>query len=629
MELKKNLCGTSIMDMDSTTSSPFKGVEVIRRFASGLTTSAGVYRMISEKGEVLYVGKARNLKNRVSHYTNISQLPIRLQRMVHITHSMEVVTTASEAQALLLESNMIKHYQPRYNILLKDDKSYPYIHISGDHPYPRISMHRGPREAPGEYLGPFTSAAAVHETITFLQRAFLLRPCSDNYFAGRQRPCLQYQIKRCSAPCVGLIGEAEYNGLIRQARDFLSGKSSEIQQELASQMQAHSDNMEFEKAALLRDRIRAFAFVRQQMQYAADLGDTDVITIACEARHCCVQVFAFRAGRNYGNQIYFPQHTEGSDKGEILQAFLAQYYARQQPPEQILLNARLPEEALMSEALALRAGRKVELLYPQRGEKRKAIENALSNTKDALTRYLSERAVQEELLDGVAQLFGLKAAPERIEVYDNSHIMGTDAVGGMVVAGKEGFIKSAYRKFTIKNTALTPGDDYGMMREVLTRRFKRLGADDWDSRACPDIILIDGGAGQLSVAVEVLQSLGIEGVTPVAISKGPDRNAGREWFHMPGKTPFQLPPNDPVLHYLQRLRDEVHRFAIGFHRNKRSKGMRRSELDSIPSIGAARKKALLHHFGSARAVAGASVEEIRQVSGINLELAQKIYAHFH
>ncbi len=606
-----------------------KGVDIIRQTASRLSTSAGVYRMLDEKGAVLYIGKARNLKNRVSHYINITQLPIRLQRMVHSTHSVEIVITASEVEALLLESSLIKHYQPRYNILLKDDKSYPYIHISGNHAYPRICKYRGAQTEAGEYLGPFISATAVNETLAFLQRAFLLRPCSDKYFKSRARPCLQYQIKRCSAPCVGLVSEHEYAQLLRQAKDCLSGKNNAVKQEIVDEMRAASQAMEFEKAALLRDRIRALTHVQQHAQSVAALGDTDIIALARDGKWVCIQVFVFRAGRNYGNQVYFPHNAEGKTEAEIMEAFLGQHYSLREPPEHIFLSHAPTERALLEEALRIRAGHKVELLTPQRGERRRALEHAIRNAKEALSRHIAQSSAQIELLEGVARIFNLSNPPKRIEVYDNSHVMGTQAVGGMIVAQEEGFIKSAYRKFGIKNTALTPGDDYGMMREVLTRRFQRLQTDDKESSNRPDLVLLDGGPGQLSVAMEVWKDLQITDVALVAISKGPDRNAGREWFHLPHQAPFQLPKDDAVLHYLQRLRDEAHRFAISFHRDKRSKQIRRSELDDIAAIGAKRKRALLNHFGSVRAIAGASLEELGQAEGISKELAQKIYAHFH
>ena len=594
--------------------------------------SAGVYRMISGDGNVLYVGKAKNLRARVSSYLQVEAMNTRLQRMVSQTASMEIVSTRSEAEALLLEANLIKKYAPRYNILLRDDKSFPYIFFSGDHEFSRISKHRGAKTAKGKYFGPFVSAGAVNETITLLQKAFLLRPCSDNVFKNRTRPCLQYQIKRCSAPCVGKIGKEDYAKLVEQAMAFLSGKSTQIQEELIAQMQELSNMMHYEKAQVIRDRIRALAAVQQQHGITAtNIGDADIIALARGAGdQCCIQMFSFRGGRNYGTKTWFPTQTQAHSDSEVLQNFIGQFYQSQPVPGLILTSVLLGEASLIEEALRLHTDYKVEIVCPMRGEKRDLVELALKNAHEALAREAAVHQTQRSVLEGVQRLFGLEDLPRRIEVYDNSHISGTNAVGGMIVAGQEGFMPNHYRHFNIKNTELTPGDDYGMLREVLTRRFKRLQENIGTGQALvPDLVLIDGGAGQLSVATAVFEELGVQGIPYAGIAKGPDRNAGREQFFLPDREPFQLPPDDPVLHYLQRLRDEAHRFAIGTHRAKRSKAMQTSELDAIPSIGPARKKALLHHFGSAKAVSAASMEEISKVEGISHSMAKVIYEYFH
>ncbi len=603
------------------------GRNIIKKYADGLPHSSGVYRMIDANDNVLYVGKAKSLKNRVMNYVNATALSTRLQRMISLTAKMEIITTRSEAEALLLEANLIKKYSPRYNILLKDDKSFPYIAFSGDHDFPRISKHRGAKSDKGKYFGPFVSAGAVDETITTLQKAFLLRNCSDNIFKNRSRPCLQYQIKRCSAPCVNYISKDDYADLVRQAQDFLSGKSRQIQDELLKDMQAASAAMDYEKAGIIRDRIKSLTQVQQQNKFSNEaIGDADIVAVFRLNDDCCVQIFSFRGGSNYGSKNYFPSNIKEHSNAEILSNFIAQFYQSQPLPKNILVSEKLDDAELLEEAFQLNADYKVNIIYPQRGEKKELIEEALRNAREALLRHISANLSQKSALQGVKDLFSLEEIPKRIEVYDNSHISGTNQVGAMIVAGEEGFIKNQYRKFDIKNTSISAGDDYAMLREVLTRRFKRLQEEGSNK---PDLVLIDGGAGQLSVATQVFEELGIDDIVYAGIAKGEDRNAGREHFFIPGKKAFQLPVGDPVLHYLQRLRDEAHRFAIGAHRNKRSKSMQVSELDAIAGIGAARKKALLHHFGSARAVAAASIEEIGQVEGISKEKAKIIHAHFH
>ena len=610
---------------------PEVGVVVIEAALRTMPGNPGVYRMLDTKGVALYVGKARNLKKRVVAYTQLARLPERLRRMVADTVSMEIVTTHTEAEALLLEANLIKKLQPRYNILLRDDKSYPWLMLTEDHPFPQLAKHRGAHTRKASYWGPFASAWSVNQTVQALQRVFLLRTCEDTVFANRTRPCLLFQIKRCSAPCVGRVSEAEYKTLVDQAKYFLSGKTSAVQKDLAAAMQEAAEHLEFERAAAIRDRIRGLTHVQgTDVINPASLGDADVIALHQEAGQSCVQVFFIRGGRNYGNRSFFPANTKGDEPGAVLSAFVAQFYDDKPPPPQILLNHAPEEQELLAEALSVKAGRKVSLLVPQRGEKHDVVLHAATNAREALERKLAETAGQGKLLAAVAELFGLPETPKRIETYDNSHIMGTNAYGVMVVAGPEGFNKSAYRKFGIKS-AITPGDDFGMMREVLTRRFGRALAEDPDreSESWPDLVLIDGGAGQLSAAKAVMAELGLEDILLVGIAKGPDRDAGREWFYMEGREPFQLPPRDPVLYFLQRLRDEAHRFAITTHRNARSKKITTSELDEIPGIGAARKKALLLHFGSAREVKGAGLKDLEAVDGINRATARAVYAFFH
>lgn len=616
-----------------------QGVEVIRGYLKTLPSGPGVYRMINEKGDVLYVGKAKNLKKRVSNYTNLNRQSIRIKRMINMTRSMEFVTTHTEAEALLLEANLIKKLVPRYNILLRDDKSFPSILITGDHDYPQVLKHRGARKKQGEYFGPFASAGAVNQSLAVLQRAFLLRSCTDSVFAARTRPCLLYQIKRCAAPCVDIMGRDEYLGLVDQARSFLTGKSKEIQKQLAVEMQAASDGQEFEKAAEIRDRIRAMTSIQAHQDiHANHVEEADIVGLYQAGGQTCIQVFFLRAGCNYGNRAYYPSHPSDADSGQILEAFLGQFYANKVPPKLILLSQTVPEKAVLTQALTNRRERKVRVEVPSRGEKKNMIGLALDNARKALGRRMAESASQRKLLDALVEPLALAEPPDRIEVYDNSHTGGTNAVGGMIVAGPEGFIKNAYRKFNIRTVLpdaaageAQAGDDYAMMREVLTRRFSRALKEDPDreSGQWPDLILIDGGQGHLTITLEVFEDLGITDVAVAAIAKGPDRNAGRERLFLPEKPPFSLDTRDPVLYFLQRLRDEAHRFAIGTHRARRGKRIERSPLDEIQGIGGMRKKALLHHFGSARAVAQAGMIDLETVDGISKAMAVKIYDWFH
>ncbi|HEU5046431.1 MAG TPA: excinuclease ABC subunit UvrC [Rickettsiales bacterium] len=599
------------------------GSDVIREYLKDMPVSPGVYRMLDEEGNVLYVGKAKNLKNRVSNYVSASGLSTRIMKMVSLTTSMEIVTTSSETEALLLESNLIKKLKPRYNILLRDDKSFPFILMTKDHDYPQITKHRGARDRKGEYFGPFASAGAVNETLTILQKVFLLRPCTDSFFKARQRPCLQYQIKRCSAPCVGYISKEEYAKLIRQAQQFLKGKSHDIKAEIAAQMQEASENHRYEEAAVLRDRIKALSRVQhEQGIIAASLPEADVIALYRTGDISCIQVFFFRGGQNFGNKSYFPAHSTDAPDAEILSAFISQFYLEQLAPETVLVNYELPDATLLEEAFH------TTIQQATRGEKKSVMDRAVINAREALARHVSEHATNLAMLQKLADRFGLDAPPQRIEVYDNSHIAGTHMVGAMICASPHGFEKKHYRRFNIRRTDLTPGDDYAMMREVLTRRFTRLQKEDETRESWPDLVLIDGGEGQLSVATQVLFELGITGLNYAAIAKGVDRNAGREWIHIPGQLPFQLPQDDPLLHYLQRLRDEAHRFAIGSHRIKRSNAIRESALDQIPAIGAARKRALLQHFGSSKGVEMATIAELEKVEGISKKIAEKIYHFF-
>jgi excinuclease ABC subunit C len=616
---------------NSATPAALTGVSIIETMLETMPANPGVYRMLDAKGDALYVGKARNLKKRVTSYTLLSRLPERLRRMVSDTASMEIVTTHTEAEALLLEANLIKRLKPRFNILLRDDKSYPWLMITEDHPYPQIAKHRGAQNRKGSYWGPFASAWSVSETVKAIQRVFLIRTCADTVFANRTRPCLLYQIKRCSGPCVGLISDADYAKLVAQAKSFLSGKSGSVQKDLAAEMAAASQGMEFERAAAIRDRLRGLAYIQgADIINPASLTDADVIALHQEAGLSCVQVFFIRGGRNNGNRSFFPAHSKGEEAAEVMSAFIAQFYDDKPAPPLILLSHAPEEHELLAEALSLNARRKISLLVPARGEKRDVVQHAQTNAREALERKLAETAGQGKLLAATGELFNLPDPPTRIETYDNSHIMGTSAYGVMVVAGPEGLTKSAYRKFAIKGP-MTPGDDFAMMREVLQRRFSRALAEDPDRSgdSWPDLVLIDGGAGQLSAATAVMAELGLSDIALVAIAKGPDRDAGREWFFSAGREAFQLPPRDPVLYFLQRLRDEAHRFAITTHRNSRSKKITVSELDEVPGIGAARKRALLMHFGSARGVKAAGLKELETVTGINQATARQIYAYFH
>ncbi len=622
------------------------GTAIIASYVKTLPRKPGVYRMIDAKGDVLYVGKARTLKNRVAAYTQPTRLSTRLMRMVQATTTMEFVVTDSEAEALLLENNLIKRFKPRFNVLLRDDKSFPYIVIRRDHPWAQLAKHRGVRNETDEYFGPFASAGAVNRTLYTLQRAFPLRSCSDSIFANRTRPCLQYQIKRCVAPCVGRVTDEEYATIVDDVRGFLGGKSHEVQGHLSQRMETASANLEFERAAVLRDRIRALTAIQaHQSIEITGIEEADVFAAYEEGGQVCVQVFFVRAGNNLGNKAYFPSHGKELEIGEILSSFVGQFYSGRPVPREILVSHALAEADLLAAALSLSASRRIEIICPQRGPRRDLMEHALGNAREALGRRVAESASQRKLLDGVAQVFGLEAPPQRIEVYDNSHIQGSDAVGGMIVAGPEGFNKNQYRKFNIRTAAvpgtvptpddiaagtITAGDDFGMMREVLTRRFKRALKEDpeRDKGLWPDLVLIDGGLGQLNVALEVFTELAVDDVALVSIAKGPDRDAGRERFFMPGRPPFALEPRDPVLYFLQRLRDEAHRFAIGTHRTRRSMGISRSGLDEVPGIGASRKRALLNHFGSARAVATATLEDLQAVPGVSRTMAKKIYDHF-
>ena len=609
-----------------------KGHALIQSQLRMLDASPGVYRMLDEKGAVLYVGKARNLKARVSSYARPTGHTPRIARMIRETASMMFLTTRTEVEALLLEQNLIKQLKPRYNVLARDDKSFPNILVSREHPFPQIKKHRGAKKEKGDYYGPFASAGAVNRTLNQLQKVFLLRNCSDATFDSRTRPCLLYQIKRCSAPCVGYISETDYNGLVQDAARFLQGRTTKVQAKLADEMKAASDAMEFERAAALRDRLKALTYVQgNQAINPAGVAEADVIALHMEGGQACVQVFFIRANQNWGNRDYYPRTGSGAGAAEVMQAFVAQFYDQKNPPRLILLSDEIEDTDLLSEALSEKAGRKVEIAVPQRGEKKDLIAGALRNARESLARKMSETATQAKLLSGVAEAFDLDAPPARIEVYDNSHIQGAHAVGGMIVAGPEGFIKSQYRKFNIKDTDITPGDDFGMMKEVLTRRFKRLLKEDPDrqSDAWPDLLLIDGGQGQVSAVHEIMAELGVEDVPMIGVAKGIDRDLGKEEFHRFKERPFPLKRGDPVLYFIQRMRDEAHRFAIGAHRQKRSKAVGATPLDDVPGVGATRKRALLAHFGSAKAVTRADLSDLKAVDGISDALAEKIYDYFH
>ena len=588
--------------------------------------------MTDATGMPLYVGKAKSLRKRVTSYTRPRGLPERIRVMVAHTTELEVVSTHTEVEALLLESNLIKQLRPRYNILLRDDKSFPYILLRTDSDWAQLMKHRGARNKDGEYFGPFASAGAVNRTLNTLQKVFPLRSCSDSIFAGRTRPCLQYQIKRCTAPCVDLIDADEYGEIVGQARAFLSGRSQDVQQALSKKMENASQELDFETAAIYRDRIRALTQVQAHQDInVRSIDEADIISAHQKGGSTCVQVFFYRAGQNYGTRTYFPNHARAINVGEVLEAFVGQFYSDKKPPKLVLISHKLPNQELVKKALTVRADRNVEISCPQRGTRRTLIESAMRNASDALARRLSESATQRKLLDGVAELFDLDTPPKRIEVYDNSHISGTNALGAMIVSGEDGFEKNAYRKFNIKDPDTVSGDDYAMMREVLTRRLSRALKEDPDraGNTWPDLILIDGGPGQLSVALEVLDELGIPDQPIVAIAKGPDRDAGRERFHVPERTPFTLPMQDPVLYFMQRLRDEAHRFAIGSHRARRSKDIAKSVIDEIPGVGAKRKRALLNHFGSATSVARAGLSDLETVDGISHTVARRIYDYFN
>ena len=610
-----------------------RGHACIEGYLKSLDNSPGVYRMLDAQARVLYVGKARNLQARVSSYARpgAGHSP-RIARMISETASMMFLTTRTETEALLLEQNLIKQLKPRYNVLLRDDKSFPNILVAKDHPFPQIRKHRGAKAEKGAYYGPFASAGAVNRTLNQLQKVFLLRNCSDATFESRTRPCLLYQIKRCSAPCVGYVTEAEYARLVADAERFLSGKSTRVQAALAEQMAVAAENMEFERAAALRDRIRALTQV-QTSQGINPLGvdEADVVALHMEGGQACVQVFFIRSGQNWGNRDYYPRTGGTESHAEVLEAFLGQFYDGKEPPRMLLLSHDIENRDLMEELLAERAGRKVRLLVPQRGEKAELVAGAARNARESLARKMAESATQGRLLRDLAEAFDLPAPPARIEIYDNSHIQGAHAVGAMVVAGPEGFLKSQYRKFNIRGEDLTPGDDFGMMKEVLTRRFTRLLKEDpgREGDTWPDLLLIDGGAGQVSAVREIMADLGVEDIATIGVAKGVDRDAGKEEFHRTGKRPFALRHNDPVLYFIQRMRDEAHRFAIGAHRAKRAKAVGATPLDEIAGVGTTRKRALLTHFGSAKAVARANLSDLRAVDGISETLAEKIYQFFH
>ncbi|MFZ5962332.1 excinuclease ABC subunit UvrC [Thalassococcus sp. BH17M4-6] len=616
---------------DTTEKAALTGHACIQSYLKTLDSSPGVYRMLDDQSRVLYVGKARNLKARVSNYARPAGHSGRIARMIRETASMMFLTTRTETEALLLEQNLIKQLKPRYNVLLRDDKSFPNILVT-DHDFPQITKHRGAKKDKGQYFGPFASAGAVNRTLNQLQKVFLLRNCSDSMFQSRTRPCLLHQIKRCSAPCVGKISSEDYKDSVRDAAQFLRGKTTRIQETLATQMAQASEAMEFERAAALRDRIRALT----QVQTAQGINprgvtEADVIALHLDGGQACVQVFFIRANQNWGNRDFYPRVGADVDEAEVLEAFLGQFYDTKEPARLILLSHAIENTDLMEEALTGKLGRKVELAVPLRGEKAELVEGAARNARESLARKMAETATQGKLLKGLAEAFGLEAPPERIEVYDNSHIQGTNAVGAMIVAGPEGLMKGQYRKFNIKGADLVPGDDFGMMKEVLERRFKRLLKEDpdRDKGLWPDLLLIDGGAGQVSAVAGIMRDHGVEDIPMVGVAKGIDRDAGKEEFHRVGQRPFALRHNDPVLYFVQRLRDEAHRFAIGTHRAKRSKSIGATPLDDVPGVGAARKRALLAHFGSAKAVARANLSDLTAVEGVSEALAERIYGFFH
>ncbi|CAN1515973.1 UvrC Nuclease subunit of the excinuclease complex [Sphingomonadaceae bacterium] len=609
------------------------GIAAIRNVLKTLPLKPGVYRMHDARGDVLYVGKARALKKRVGNYVQIDRMPNRLRRMVALTRSMTIVTTNSEAEALLLEAQLIKRYRPAYNVLLRDDKSFPFILLRADHKFPRIQKHRGARRHKGQYYGPFASAGSVNQTLNALEKLFLLRSCSDSFFNNRDRPCLLYQIKRCSAPCVGRIDDSAYESLVADAKSFLDGKSSVVQAKLAQEMETAAEALDFERAAMVRDRLKALTFIQgSQAINAQGVGDADIFALAHRNGVMGIQAFFIRGGQNWGHRSFFPAHVAEISEDEVFISFLAQFYEDVPPAKCIFLDRQLTEADLLAQALSERAERKIEISVPQRGDRVRLVKQATRNAEEALDRKLAESTTQGKLLQEVADLFELPEPPRRIEVYDNSHIQGTNALGAMIVAGPEGFIKGQYRKFNIKNPDMAPGDDFAMMREVMARRFGRLMADDADQERdenWPDLVLIDGGKGQMSSVMQIVRELGVEDVAFIGVSKGPDRHAGRETFHFPDGREFTLPVNAPVMFYLQRLRDEAHRFAIGAHRAKRSKAITVSPLDEVPGIGPSRKKALLMHFGTARAVRNASLEDLQKAPGVSAAVAQTVYDYYH
>jgi excinuclease ABC subunit C len=652
-DLREDDEDVSLPELDLTTEQPegtlAAGRAAIARAVKHAPSAPGVYRMFDGKGDVLYVGKAKNIKKRVMNYARPTAYDARIARMIAATVTMEFVTTKTETEALLLEANLIKRLRPRFNVLLRDDKSFPYILITSDHWAPQILKHRGARTRPGHYYGPFANAGAVNRTINALQRAFLLRSCSDSFFESRTRPCLLYQIKRCSAPCTREIDFSGYTELVREANEFLSGHSQSVQKELAQAMDQSSDALDFEHAAIFRDRLAALSAIQSHQGInPRSLEEADVFAVHQDGGYTCIQVFFFRTGQNWGNRAYFPKADRAFEPGEVLSAFIAQFYDDKPPPRLVLVSHEFEERELLADALTTKAGRKVEVSVPQRGERKELVAHALANAREALARKLADASSQQRLLNAMVETFGLSRAPRRIEVYDNSHIAGTNAVGAMVVAGPEGFRKNQYRKFNIRSADLTPGDDYAMMREVLQRRFKRLLTEnprpllddaaaavltgempEADEQPWPDLVLIDGGQGQLKAATDTLTEMGVTDVPLVSIAKGMDREAGRETFFMAGKSPFKLPPRDPLLYFVERLRDEAHRFAIGSHRARRKKDIREAGLQEIPGIGPTRKRALLRHFGTVKAIERASLPDLANVPGINAETARKIYEFFH
>lgn len=618
--------------MTEETIKPPLGHEVIQSYLKTIDTSPGVYRMLDAESRVLYVGKARNLRARVGSYARPTGHSPRIARMIANTASMMFLTTRTETEALLLEQNLIKQLKPKFNVLLRDDKSFPNILVTTEQDFPQIKKHRGAKKEKGAYYGPFASAGAVNRTLNQLQRVFLLRDCSDAMFDSRTRPCLQHQIKRCSAPCVGKISSEDYRQSVRDAERFLSGRTTDIQARLAGEMAQASEEMEFERAAALRDRIKALTQVQTaQGINPKGVAEADIIALHMDSGQACVQVFFIRANQNWGNRDYYPRVGADVDAAEVLEAFIGQFYDTREPPRQLILSNEIENPDLMADALSGKLGRKVELLVPRRGEKAELVDGALRNARESLARKMAETATQGKLLSGLAEAFDLPGPPQRIEVYDNSHIQGAHAVGAMIVAGPDGMMKNQYRKFNIRGDELTPGDDFGMMKEVLTRRFKRLIKEDPERKEgqWPELLLIDGGAGQVSAVASIMREYGVEDIPMVGVAKGVDRDAGKEEFHRVGKRPMALRHNDPVLYFVQRLRDEAHRFAIGTHRAKRAKAVGATPLDDVPGVGAARKRALLAHFGSAKAVGRANLSDLKAVEGVSGALAETIYAYFH